>query len=449
MHMDPMLPGDPASTVATGMAAVPATAATRARWRMAALIFLVSVITFIDRVNITIAARMIIPEYGLSEVQMGTIFSAFVLGYTIGFLPGGSLADRFGSRQTLGIAMIVWSVLTAATAWAGNIFLASLLGVVPSFVAIRLLFGIAEGPTLPTLNRLIGHWFPTGEKGLATSMMTVGIGFGAVTGPPLVSWIMNGFGWRAVFVVMGGMGLLVGWVWYAWARDSPDVHRGVNEAELALIRKSAASVPGVTATPDGASWGVFARNPNLWMIVVSYALLAYVGYTFTHWLYLYLVNQLKIEATRAAWCVTLPFVATMVLSPLGARMSDVATERWGRRPGRIGTACLSLLLSTGTLYTGASSLDPVWALAFLSVAHGLMFIVVSVMLTTVAEMMPSHVGAATGLLMTGGHVGAIIAPTLSPMLAAAFGWQAVFQIMALFTLLSGVVLACVNPATRN
>lgn len=421
--------------------------ATRVRWRMAALVFVVSVITFVDRVNISIAARLMIPEYGLTQVQMGTIFSAFVLGYMIGFLPGGWLADRYGSRRTLGVALIVWSLLTAATAWAGDIFLASLVGVVPSFVAARLLFGLAEGPALPALNRLIGNWFPTGEKGLATSISTVGVGLGAVAGPPLVAAIMSTFGWRAVFVITGGAGLVVAWIWYAWCRDTPDLHDGVNDAERTSIRAGAiAAAPDATGPP---AWHVFARNPNLWLIVISYSLMAYIAYTFANWFYLYLVNQLKMDPARASWFVTLPFVASMTIAPIGARISDVITVRWGRRPGRIGVACGALLLAAVTLYIGATSTDPIPAIGFLSAGHGLLFVVVATSWATVSDMMPAHVGAATGLLLTGGHVGAVIGPTLSPFLASTYGWPAVFQMMAVLALLSAIVIAAVNPATRG
>jgi len=115
---------------------------TRTRWLIVALIFGMGVLMFIDRVNISIAAKYIMPEYGLSDVQMGWIFSAFVLGYAILQIPGGWLGDRFGPRRVLAGAICWWSAFTAVTAVAGELFLASLIGVVGSFVVVRVLIRI-------------------------------------------------------------------------------------------------------------------------------------------------------------------------------------------------------------------------------------------------------------------------------------------------------------------
>src|SRR6266849_2893000 len=117
---------------------------TRTRWLIVALIFCMGVLMFIDRVNISIAAKYIMPEYGLSDMQMGWIFSAFVLGYAILQIPGGWLGDRFGPRKILVGAIFWWSAFTAVTAIAGDLFLVGLIGVVGSFAVVRTLIGIGE-----------------------------------------------------------------------------------------------------------------------------------------------------------------------------------------------------------------------------------------------------------------------------------------------------------------
>src|SRR5262245_66606040 len=112
---------------------------TRTRWLIVALLFCIGVLMFIDRVNISIAAKYIMPEYNLSEVQMGWVFSAFVLGYALLQIPGGWLGDRFGPRLVLTVAILWWSVFTAVTALAGDLFLTSLFGVIVLFLFIRVL----------------------------------------------------------------------------------------------------------------------------------------------------------------------------------------------------------------------------------------------------------------------------------------------------------------------
>ena len=120
------------------------TTPTHTRWRIVGLVFVIYVLMFIDRVNIPIAAKYIMPEYGLTDVEFGWIFSAFVLGYALVQIPGGWLGDRFGPRRVLTWAIVWWSVFTAVTALAGKLFLTSLVGVVGSFAVVRVLIGLGE-----------------------------------------------------------------------------------------------------------------------------------------------------------------------------------------------------------------------------------------------------------------------------------------------------------------
>ena len=154
---------------------------TRVRWLMIGLIFVVDVLMFIDRVNISIAAKYIIPEYGLTEVQMGLVFSAFVLvlGYALLQIPGGWLGDRFGPRRVLAVAIFWWSAFTAVTAIAGELFLISLLGIIGSFIVVRVLIGAGEAAALPNRNRLVANWIPPHERALA-----IGIGGSGVCSAP-------------------------------------------------------------------------------------------------------------------------------------------------------------------------------------------------------------------------------------------------------------------------
>ena len=145
------------------------TTPTHTRWRIVGLVFVIYVLMFIDRVNISIAAKYIMPEYGLTDVQFGWIFSAFVLGYALVQIPGGWLGDRFGPRRVLTWAIVWWSVFTAVTALAGELFLTSLVGVVGSFAVVRVLIGVGEAAAPPNGN-LGGAISPTLTPFLAQSM---------------------------------------------------------------------------------------------------------------------------------------------------------------------------------------------------------------------------------------------------------------------------------------
>ena len=145
------------------------TTPTHTRWRIVGLVFVIYVLMFIDRVNTSIAAKYIMPEYGLTDVEFGWIFSAFVLGYALVQIPGGWLGDRFGPRRVLTRVIVWWSVFTALTALAGELFLTSLVGVVGSFAVVRVLIGLGEAAAPPNGN-LGGAISPTLTPFLAQSM---------------------------------------------------------------------------------------------------------------------------------------------------------------------------------------------------------------------------------------------------------------------------------------
>ena len=149
------------------------------RWVILAMLLLISMVTYLDRVNISIAAKYIMADYGLSAVDMGKIFSAFVFGYALFQTPFGWLADKFGARRLLTFAIIWWSAFTAVTAVAAGIFTAQLLGVFGSFLLIRFLIGAGEAAAYPNFNRAIAFWMAPGERALANSLILGASGLGA------------------------------------------------------------------------------------------------------------------------------------------------------------------------------------------------------------------------------------------------------------------------------
>src|SRR5438876_10430980 len=132
----------------------------RTRWKILALLTLISVITYVDRVNISVAARQMMPALGLTQMQMGYVFSAFVLGYALFQVPGGWLGDRWGTRLVLAVAVVWWSVFTAFSAVAGTLPVSEWLGILCSPILVRFLIGVGEAAALPNLNRSVASCFP-------------------------------------------------------------------------------------------------------------------------------------------------------------------------------------------------------------------------------------------------------------------------------------------------
>ena len=165
------------------------------RWFLAFWLFILSAVAFLDRVNISVAGASIASAYHLTNVQLGTVFSALLWGYALFQTLGGRLADRFGPRRVLAMGVIWWGVFTALTAAVpGNIERPLIL-----FVAVRFLLGAGEAVVYPASNQFVSRWIPSQERGIANGWIFAGVGAGAGLSPPLITFLMLHYGWRVVF----------------------------------------------------------------------------------------------------------------------------------------------------------------------------------------------------------------------------------------------------------
>ena len=238
------------------------------RWLIIWLIFIVSAVSYLDRTNISIAAQQIRADFGISQIQLGTVLTAFILGYALTQPVAGRLADRFGGTRVIGWGIVWWSVLTVLTAcvypdFAGSFFM---------LIAVRALLGIGESVIYPASNRLVANWIPPHERGLANGLIFAGVGFGAGVAPPLVTSIMLVHGWRAAFWVSAAIGIVVLVIWMWLVRERPGRHERVGAAELAYIEDSIAEASSATADPADAtplSWREILRNRHMALLTLA------------------------------------------------------------------------------------------------------------------------------------------------------------------------------------
>lgn len=421
----------------------PDTVPSRTRWVILALLFAISVITYVDRVNISVTARQMMPALGLTEVEMGEVFSAFVLGYALGQVPGGWLGDRWGPRLVLTVALVWWSAFTAMTAVAATLPLAALLGILGSLVLVRFLMGVGEAAALPNFNRTVANWLPPSERGLGMGVAIGGLGVGSAFTPPLTAWIMVNFGWQVAFYVSGAVGLLIAGCWYVYARDRPDDHPCVNQAEVALIAGSPAAPPADVHVP--VPWLAFARTPTVWWLVLSYTCLGYVAYVYLSWFYLYLVNVRGFGLLRGAVYAAAPFLAIAALCPLGGWVTDRLVIRWGVNRGRAWVGGLGMLLASGSIVWGAFTESPFLALGLLSLGAGWLYFSVGAYWASTVDLSKSHAGTLSGLMNTGANIGGALSPTLTPWLAEQIGWAAALGAAAGVALLGCLLWLGVKP----
>ena len=437
---------------------------TGTRWRILSLLLLISIITYIDRVNISVTARQMMPSLGLTEMQMGPIFSAFVFGYALFQIPGGWLGDRWGARRVLTLAVVWWSIFTALTAIAPTLPLANLVGIMGSLMVVRFLIGVGESAALPNFNRAVANWHPPHERGLGIGITIGGIGIGSALTPPVTAWIMVNYGWQTAFYAAGALGIFIALLWYWYATDHPRQHRHVNEAEALLIegvnRKSEKSSSTIPSPPLGGEgkgegdikgkksrvpWKSLIRTPTVWWLVLSYTCLGYVAYVYMSWFYLYLVNVREFDVLRGAFFASAPFVAMAVFCPFGGWVTDKLSQLRGLNFGRSSVGSAGMILAALSIVIGANVEAPYLAIGMLSLGAGWLYFTVGAFWATTTDLSKPHAGTLSGLMNTGANLGGTLSPTLTPWLADQFGWATALGGAALLAFVGGLIWLLIRP----
>jgi ACS family glucarate transporter-like MFS transporter len=417
---------------------------TKVRWRIYGLLLVVITLTFVDRFNMNVAAKYIQQEFSLSDVQIGSLLSAFVVGYALFQTPGGWLGDRFGARRVLTVALIWWSVFTALTAAAPDIVLREWFGVAGSFWIIRFLIGIGEGPALPNTNKMIGRWMAVSERARGSSLFLVAVGIGGAFTPPLIAWIMTNWGWRLSFVVCGALGLIVAALWHFRSTDAPEKHPAVNAAELALISANREA----SGAPGRFPWNQMVKGTSVPALLLANFMLGYVTYIFYTWFFLYLVNVRKMPLISGSYWSTAPFLAMLVGAPLGGAISDWMVRKLGHPSGRRVPVVIAAAGSCLLLIFGSRTADPYQAVILLAFAAGCNSVAAVSSWALPNDLSDRHSGFLAGVLNTSTNLGGALSPVLTPVLADRIGWVGALDVAAVQMLCIGLLWLLVHPERR-
>ena len=302
---------------------------TRTRWTILAMLFVITTINYADRATISIAAPGIRKDLGLDAVQMGFVFSAFAWSYVIAQLPGGWLLDRFGSKITYFFSIFLWSVFTMLTGAAG--FVAGGAAVTLLF-ALRLLVGAAEAPSFPGNSRIASSWFPTNERGLAAAIFNSAQYFATVLFAPIMGWLVHTYGWHSVFYVMGGLGIVMAFVWLK-VIHAPKDHPSVSQSELKYIQDGGALVDldGAQKAPAQVHTMAAIRellgNRMLLGVYIGQYCITTLTYFFLTWFPVYLVQERHMTILKAGFVASLPAIAGFIGGVAGGWLSDFLARR--------------------------------------------------------------------------------------------------------------------------
>jgi MFS transporter, ACS family, glucarate transporter len=432
---------------------------THVRWNMVALLTLITALTYLDRLNLSIAGKYIQDDFRFSNQTMGWILSAFVWGYALCQIPAGWAGDRFGPRRMMTLAILWWSVFTALTAIAPRLPLARWIGLVPAFFAVRFLVGVGEASAFPNSNKIVAHWMAFKRRGIGSSLQLMGIGLGGTVTPVLIAAVMKRWGWPMSFYVSAALGVALAAVWHFYATSRPEEHWGVNAAELALIREQVheqSAAPKVTRFPAAIRpgpkrnppWKKFLTSRSAWGLMLSYFCEGYPNYVYYTWFFLYLVRERGLSVTQGSFWGTTPFIAALILSPLGGTFSDFAVLKWGLGRGRRTAAAAGMAVSAVLLASGAHTANNPVAILLLAGAMGFNLFATSTWWATCIDLAPNYSGSLSGLMNMAGNAGGAAAPILTAFIATRFGWTRALDFAALVTFAGAMLWGLVNASER-
>ena len=316
-------------------------------------------INYFDRINLSVGAPQLQQEFGLTDGELGWLFSGFFWSYAVLQIPTGMILDRFGVTSVYRVTAFLWSVASSATAFAGGF---------GGILAARLVLGVAEGPAFPASAKATGYWFPRGERAMATSIFDAAAKFANVIGVPLVALAVVQFGWRWGFIITGSLSFLYFLAFLIFYRD-PSRHPRLSPAELEYIRAGGATREGPAQSGEVAMLGYVLRNRKVWGLTIGFAAYGYSFYLFLTWLPNYLVQSMHMSILKSAGFTAIPWVcATIADLVVGGWLIDHLIARgYDETPVRKTVLVLGMLLGLAVFGATVTN-DPVWAIVWISVA---------------------------------------------------------------------------------
>ncbi|HEY1483314.1 MAG TPA: MFS transporter [Candidatus Sulfotelmatobacter sp.] len=425
---------------------MPTEKTTRVRWFLVFWLFVLSAVSYLDRVNISIAGGSIVDAYHLTDVQLGKVFSALVVGYALFQTVGGYLADRFGPRRVLTAGVVWWGIFTALTA----LVPANIGGALFLFVLVRFFLGAGEAVIYPAANQFVARWIPVRERGIANGWIFAGVGAGAGLSPPLISYLMIHHGWRSSFWVCAIIGFVAGVVWFFAARDNPGEHPRVSAAELSAIQTGLTvtnNSPTLTKEPADAlvPWKRVVRSREVWAVTISYFCYGYVAWIFFSWFYRYLAKVRGLDLKSSAFYSMLPFLAMLVCCLLGGTVNDRLTKWRGPRLGRCGLAAFAMGVAGIFIAFGSQVQGVRLASVILAGGAGALYFSQSSFWSVTADIAGASAGSVSGFMNMGGQFGGALTGSLTPWIAVRYGWTASFLVAAGLCLVGAISWLAVDP----
>ncbi len=386
----------------------------KAKFVIYTLIFSLTMVAYMDRIVLSVAAPRLVKEFSLSPVQLGYLLSSFGWSYLVTLIPWGAAFDRFGTRRTNGIGAALFAFATMASGFTWSFF---------SLLVSRLVMGVGEASSFPANGHVIRQWIPPSERGFAFTLQGSGPYVGPAVGAILAAAIIEAAGWRAAFLVIGFLGVIWLACWMA-LYDSPQNSRLLDEEERAVILSTCATGTDPSAAPVARSgFGGLLRSRTMWGIMFTQALNGYTLFLLLTWLPTYLKVTKGLSIRGTGLFTAIPYLGAAILIIVYGRLSDRFLREGDAQRGdrRISVAVVLISAAVIMLLPWVSSLTTIEIILMLSLAGTGACAALNQALAV--DLLPNKAdsGTAIGMVIAAGVTFAIVAPIATGYIVALTG----------------------------
>jgi MFS transporter, ACS family, glucarate transporter len=415
----------------------------RVRWKIFLFLFGFGLIAYLQQRSLTVASYRMMPELGLTQMQIGWLETAFLVGYTLMQFPGGVLGQRLGARTMFIVISLVAFAATMTTPLApalvhGFALLAVLVGA-------QLLLGLAQGPIFPVSAGVFETWFTPDKWPLVQGLQSLGLGLGAALAPPLISQLMSAFDWQRAlaWTTLPALILIGAWAWYG--RNTPAEHPAVGAEELAELGPQPPRVNTAISWPG--LWALM-KDRDVLLLTLSYVCMNYVFYLLANWCFLYLVQERHFTMLESGWLASTPPLAAAVGAGVGGKLASVFGTRYGIRRGLRILPLISLPAAGVLQFAAVDAVNGYVAVATLALCFAAVELNEGPYWAAIMHVGRADTMSASGLLNTGGNLGGVIATPVVGYLSGHHAWTTAFLIGAALAVASAACWLLVDPTRR-
>lgn len=411
--------------------------ASRARYWVVVFSVTLAILSYIDRVSISQAAKRIQGDLQLDDQQIGWVFSAFGITYALFEIPGGWLGDWLGPKKVLVRIVLCWSAFTALTGGAWNF---------TSMLIIRLGFGAGEAGCFPNITKALSVWMPADERVRGQAVVWAFARWGGAFTPPLVVLAFKYMTWRMAFVVFGLLGVLWCIAFALWFKDDPREHPSVNAGERELL----ASAAGQSGSHGNVPWAKLVGSRSVWLLWVQYFCMSFPWYFYITFLPKYLIENRHLTESQASKYAILPLLfggfgsifAGFLAKRINAMMGSVTAGRRLLSIGGFLSAGLFLILVTRVE-------DPLWAMIAMGMASFSNDLNMPGAWGTCMDIGQKYAGTVSGSMNMMGNLAGFAAPVVGGFILKNYNkdYHLFIYVMAAMYVIGAAVWPFIDPET--